>query len=169
MASIKKNFGRVQQWRNEAIATLVAELTELGNKACKYAISQRGYENQKYNLRDSVGSAVYVDGRIVPSTRRYAYSHPSSTGPYLDKGYSGTGEYITGRDAIDRYWAEHQTLPSNRNTVELVVVAGTFYAGVLEARGIQVISAATDFLEEQMGVYKSYRPKLRARADMVNI
>ena len=169
MGSLKKNFGRAQQWRNEAIAKLVADLTELGNKACRHAISKRGYDNQKYNLKDSVGSAVYVDGRIVLSSRRYAYSHPSSTGPYLDKGYSGTGEYITGRDAINRYWDEHPTLPSSSNTVELVVVAGTFYAGILQARGIQVISAVADFLQDEMGVYKSYRPKLKAHADMVDI
>lgn len=170
MAVLKTNFGRLQEWRNEAIAALVAELTDLGQEACLVAIEKknRGYQNQKYNLRDSIGSAVYVDGKLVKSSKRYAYSK-SSRGPYKDKGNKGHGEWKEGRDAIDEYWRDNQTIPNKQGTVELVVVAATFYAGILQDRGIQVISAATDFLEREMRTYKSYKPKLRSLADEVRI
>ncbi len=173
MATRRTNFGRKQQWRNDAIAYLVESLTELGKEACQHAIEERGYNNIKYNLRDSIGSAVYVDGRIVPSSKRYAFTPKSSKGAYKDKGERGQQDggdnWITGREALDRYWDEHPTLPNAKNAVELVVVAGTFYAGILEDRGIQVISAAADYLEDKMDVYKSFRPKLRGHADLVDI
>lgn len=168
MAVLKKNYGRKQQWRNDAIAYIVESLTELGQQACEYAIENKGYENRLYNLRDSVGSAVYVDGHIVPSSKRYAH-RKSSRGTYTDRGEYGTYDEITGREALDRYWDDNPTLPYAKNAIELVVIAATFYAGILEDRGIQVISAAADFLEDEMGEYKSFKPKLRGYADLVGI
>ena len=167
MGVLKRDYGRVQNWRNNAIADLVAQLTKLGQEACKYAVERRGYTHRKKNLRDSIGSAVYVDGKLVESSKRFAFSK-SSTGTYQDRGDGGTGEWIEGRDALNRYWDEHKTLENARNTVELVVVAGVFYSGILEDKGYQVISAATDYLESQMGTYKSYKPKMRAYADQVS-
>lgn len=165
MATLKKNFGRKQQWRNEAIAYLVESLADLGQRACQDAIDAADYTNRKYNLRDSYGSAVYVDGKIVHSSKRYAH-RKSSKGPYIDKGYDGDGvTEITGREALDRYWDNHERLPNARNTVELVVVAATFYAGILESAGYEVLSAAVDTIEDEMEEYKSFRPKLRAHAD----
>lgn len=168
MAQLRKNYGRQQRWREKAIEDIVASLTKLGQEACRYAIEKREYTNRLYNLRDSIGSAVYVDGYIVPSSKRYAHSK-SSRGTYKDKGWDGNGSEITGREALDRYWDEHPTLTYAKNTVELVVIAATFYAGILEAGGIQVISAAADYLEDKMYIYKSYKPKLRGRADHVDI
>ena len=166
MAVLKKNYGRVDSWRNQVIADIVASLTDLGQEACQYAIDMRGYNNRTYNLRDSIGSAVYVDGKIVPSSKRYAF-RKSSKKPYPDKGYGRNGEPIEGREALDRYWDENKTLKNSKNTIELVVVAGTFYSGILEDRGIQVISAAVDYLESNMSAYKTYNPTLRASADMI--
>ncbi len=164
MGNLKRDYGRKQAWRNNAIAQMVENLTELGQKACLYAISQKGYDNQKYNLRDSIGSAVYVDGKIVPSSKRYAF-RKSSKGSYIDRGYNGTGDEETGRSALDAYWEDNKKLKNYKNTVELVVIAGTFYAGILESSDIQVISAATDYLQDKMHTYKSFKPKLRAFAD----
>ena len=168
MAVIKRNYGRKQQWRNDAIAYLVESLTELGQQACKHAIEERGYHNRLYNLRDSIGSAVYVDGKIVPSSLRYAHSK-SSKGTYTDRGDEGAYDEITGREALDRYWAFHPTISNPKNTVELVLIAATFYAGILEDRGVQVISAAGDYLEGEMGEYKSFKPKLSAHADLFDV
>jgi hypothetical protein len=79
--------------------------------------------------------------------------------------------FITGREALDNYWAEHPTLKNTTNAVELVVIAATFYAGILEDRGIQVMSIARNYMESEMQKYqyKSYRPKLRAFSDEVRI
>lgn len=166
MGNLKRDYGRKQAWRNEAIAKMVANLTELGQEACLHAISKKGYDNQKYNLRDSIGSAVYVDGKIVPSSKRYAF-RKSSKAPYIDRGKGGTGGEETGRSALDAYWEDNKKLKNYKNTVELVVIAGTFYAGILESSDIQVISAATDYLQDKMHTYKSFKPKLRAFADEV--
>ena len=163
-----KTYDKRQEWRQKAIQEIVESLTELGQEACRYAIQQREYNNRLYNLRDSIGSAVYVDGKIVPSSKRYAHSK-STRGPYKDKGWGGNGEYITGREALDRYWEENPTLAYSRNTVELVVIAATFYAGILESRGVQVISAAADYLEDEMDTYKGYSPKLRGYAGHIDV
>lgn len=167
MATLKTSFGQKQEWRNKAIAYLVDELTKLGQAACKEAIARKGYKNRKYNLHDSIGSAVYVHGRIVPSSRRYAV-RPMSTGTFKDRGSKGSGMEMTGREALDRYWASHSTIPYT-NAVELVVIAGTFYSGILENRGIQVISAAKKFASSRLAKYKSYNPKVYAKADLVEI
>jgi hypothetical protein len=167
MGVVKKNYGRKQAWRNEAISKMVEDLANLGQRACKYAIERREYENQKYNLHDSIGSAVYVDGEIVPSSKRYADSK-KSTEPYYDRGENATYSMMTGREAIDNYWNEHSRI-STDNTIELVCVAATFYAGILEANGVQVISAVVDYLENEMPKYKSYKPKMKAYSDLVAI
>ena len=78
---------RAQAWRDEAIKEIVDKLTDLGQRACRHAIIHRGYDNRKFNLVDSIGSAVYIDGVLEPSTKRYAYSTEFSTEPYEDKGY----------------------------------------------------------------------------------
>jgi hypothetical protein len=105
-----------------------------------------------------------VDGKIVPSSKRYAF-RKSSKGSYIDRGKDGTGDEETGRSALDAYWEDNKKLKNYKNTVELVVIAGTFYAGILESSDIQVISAATDYLQDKMHTYKSFKPKLRAFAD----
>lgn len=168
MGTLKTNFGRKQKWRNDAIAYLVNELTNLGQEACIQAIQQRGYQNRLGNLHDSIGSAVYVDGKLVPSSRRYAES-PISSAPYKNKGKNGNGEYMNGRQAIDDYWSKHQELPRSKNAVELVVIAATFYAGILEAKGVQVISAAASYVQGKLNIYKSYNPKIRGFADLVSV
>ena len=54
MAKLKKNYGRKQQWREEAIGHIVDSLAELGQEACRHAIEEREYTNRLYNLRDSI-------------------------------------------------------------------------------------------------------------------
>lgn len=154
------SYGRKQQWRNDAIAKLVKDLTQLGEDVIQYVADHpEGYEHQKYNLYDSISSAVYVDGQLDVNTIRYASINERSTEPYLDRGERGSYEMMTGRDAVENYWDTHRKKTRNA-AVELVCVAAVYYSGILEARGVKVISAITDYLENCMGRYKSYSPKL---------
>lgn len=170
MGTLKRNYGFSQKWRNEAVAQLVSTLTDLGQEVCKKAIENKGYTDRLYNLHDSIGSAVYVGGEIVPSSKRYAESK-KSRGEYFDRGDNATYSMMTGRQALDDYWNEHPRLSGNYNSVELVVIAAVFYAGILEDRGIEVMSVAAEYIENEMQKYqyKSYKPKLRAFSDGVSI
>jgi hypothetical protein len=161
----------------ERLEAVVRQATEIGQEACRYALQRAGYYRGSvtnyeptYNIVDAIGSAVYVDGVLRPETKRYAIDTPMSTSPYHDKGWKpprglSTGEYIAGRDALERYWEAHPTLPNKRkNVVEVVCVAATFYSGILESKGVQVISAATDYFAQvaKNPKYKIYQPRLNA-------
>ena len=51
---------------------LIQKLTDDGERLVRRAYETRTFENRTYNLHDSYGSAVYVDGRIIKSSIRYA-------------------------------------------------------------------------------------------------
>lgn len=158
--AVSTSYGRKQQWRNEAIAKLVKDLTDLGEEAIRYVANNPvGYEHQKYNLYDSLSSAVYVDGVLDVNTIRYASDSERSTGLYQDRGRTGSYEMMNGRDAVENYWDTHRK-KARVTAVELVCVAAVFYAGILEASEVRVVSAVTDYLESKMGRYKGYSPRL---------
>lgn len=153
----------------ERLEAIVRQATEIGERACRYALQRAGYYQETvtnyeptYNIIDAIGSAVYVDGVLRPETKRYAVDSEMAKALYKDKGWGGTGEYISGRQALERYWENNKTLSSRKNVVEIVCVAATFYSGILESRGVQVISAAADYLAEvgKNPAYKIYQPRL---------
>ena len=151
---------------------MVQKAAKIGEEACKYAYEHKGYYLNPqsgyiptYNIGDSIGSAVYVDGVLREDTIRYAVNPPVAKDLYLDKGWGGSMSYISGRQALERYWKNNQTLPrSRKNVIEIVCVAATFYSGILEHSKIQVISAAADYLASVASdpQYKDYKPRLNA-------
>lgn len=156
---------------NEELERVVKMATKLGEEACQYAWERRGYYKPEteyeptFNIVDSIGSAVYVDGVLRPETKRYVYDIEISQKPYIDKGWGGTGGPMTGREALERYWQNNQTLPTKgKNVVEIVCIAATFYAGILEKwiNHVQVISAAADYLAsiQQDPRFADYKPRL---------
>ena len=153
----------------ERLEAVIRQATEIGEKACRYALQRAGYYKETvtnyeptYNIIDAIGSAVYVDGVLRPETKRYAVDSEMAKDLYKDKGWGGTGEYISGRQALERNWENNKTLNSRKNVVEIVCVAATFYSGILESRNVQVISAAADYLAEigKNPAYKIYQPRL---------
>lgn len=153
----------------ERLESIIRQATDIGEKACKYALQRAGYYKATvtnyeptYNIIDAIGSAVYVDGVLRPETKRYAVDSEMAKDLYKDKGWKGTGEWISGRQALERYWDNNKTLQGRKNVVEIVCVAATFYSGILESRGVQVISAAADYLAEigKNPAYKIYQPRL---------
>ena len=56
---------------NVFLDKLINDLTWQGEKAIRVAYRRRDFTNRLYNLRDSYGSAVYYNGRLLKHTIRY--------------------------------------------------------------------------------------------------
>ncbi len=173
----------------EARQLLVERLAQLGQDAIDFAFKQgfrskpRNYGNIAYhnwlvskgkgpnsawdditgNLRDSFGSAVYVNGELQRNSIRFANDNP-------------TGERT--RDAIDPRPGREVLLDyfnkihpnRGKNDVTLVCVAAMYYTKFLEAgthRGhykIRVVSSASDYVRRNWeravsGIYQQLRIK----------
>lgn len=173
----------------EARRILVSQLAQLGKDAIDYAFKQgfrskpRRINNEKYrqwliskgkdpnsawddisgNLRDSFGSAVYVNGELQRDTIRFANDNPigGRTRDAIDP--------RPGREVLLDYF--NKIHPNRgKNDVTLVCVAAMYYTKFLEAgthRGaykIRVVSAATDYIKRNWeqavsGIYKQLRIK----------
>lgn len=173
----------------DAQKLLVEKLAQLGKDAIEFAFQQgfrskpRNYGNISYhkwlvskgkdpnnawdditgNLRDSFGSAVYVNGELQRNTIKFANDNP-------------TGERT--RDAIDPRPGREVLLDyfnkihpnRGKNDVTLVCVAAMYYTKFLEAGThgghykIRVISSASDYVRRNWeravsGIYQQLRIK----------
>ena len=173
----------------EARQLLVEKLAQLGQEAINFALKQglkkysRRITDERYrkwlekkgkdpnsawdditgNLRDSFGSAVYVNGELQRNTIKFANENPN-------------GERT--RDAIDPRPGREVLLDyfdkihpnRGKNDVTLICVAAMYYTKFLEAgthRGhykIRVISSAADYVRRNWeravsGIYQQLRIK----------
>lgn len=156
------------QTQNKFQRRLINELAEDGARAIHFAFASRGFVNRSYNLHDSYGSAVFVNGSLYPDTIRYVGSAQARESSSRELGnYSGdrtwpdkqgkrtlTGDtiYVQGREEVYRFFLDYQAKGTMKSGIELVVVAAMFYASILEGgrgtlrRKYQVISGATNVL-----------------------
>lgn len=156
------------QTQNKFLRRIINELAADGEKAIQLAFSTRGFVNRTYNLHDSYGSAVFVNGSLYPETIRYVGSQMASekhgkemgdykggrTWPdkYGNRTYTGDTIYAEGRKEVYRFFLDYQSKGSSKSGVELVIVAAMFYASILEGgrgtlrRKYQVISGATNLM-----------------------
>ena len=102
---------------------LIQKLTDDGEKLVRHAYEMRTFENRTYNLHDSYGSAVYVDGRLIKSSVRYAGSPIAKAGKVYED------ELIEGRFEIDAFF---DWFKPHKKGVDLVVIATMPYADILE-------------------------------------
>ena len=173
----------------EARQLLVEKLAQLGQEAINFALKQglkkysRRITDERYrkwlekkgkdpnsawdditgNLRDSFGSAVYVNGELQRNTIKFANENPN-------------GERT--RDAIDPRPGREVLLDyfdkihpnRGKNDVTLICVAAMYYTKFLESgtpRGhykIRVISSAADYVRRNWeravsGIYQQLRIK----------
>ena len=171
----------------EAQKLLVDKLAQLGKDAIDFAFKQgfrskpRRIEDEKYrkwlvkqgkdpnsawdditgNLRDSFGSAVYVNGELQRNTIKFANDNPigGRTHDAIDP--------RPGREVLLDYF--NKIHPNRgKNDVTLVCVAAMYYTKFLEAgthRGhykIRVISSASDYVRRNWeravsGIYQQLR------------
>lgn len=135
------------KYKGELVQSLVSLLTEDGARAIEYAYVKRGYTNRLYNLHDSYGSAVYVDGVLDKSTLRYLNPEMRKSGRNFGwvwtKGRSmpdfrgerrleGDELEMKGRDEVMDFFEQYK---APKGTICLVVVAAMFYASILEQGG----------------------------------
>ena len=99
----------------------------LKTKACPEIIQlifeQRSWKDDTYNLRDSFGWGVYYKGKQV--AKGYLEAIPKATEGDRKRGLSG-------REQVDAFLNNYK--PRTMKDIELVFVAGMYYAGILEWR-----------------------------------
>ncbi len=138
---------------------IVDNLTLDGEKAIQTAYNRRGFKNRTYNLHDSYGSAVFVDGVLRRRTIRYAGARLADMLDEREIGdYSGErsfpnkvqipmringdnrylhGDTLTakGRDELYRFLIDYEASIKGTKGIQLVIVAAMFYASILEKGG----------------------------------
>lgn len=96
-------------------------------KACPEIIElifeQRTWKDDTYNLRDSFGWGIYQKGKQV--AKGYLEPVPKATEGDKKRG-------LMGREQVDAFLDDYK--PQLYDDIELVFVAGMYYAGILEWR-----------------------------------
>ena len=96
-------------------------------KACPEIIQlifeQRSWKDDTYNLRDSFGWGIYQKGKQV--AKGYLEPVPKATEGDKKRG-------LMGREQVDAFLNGYK--PQTYNDIEVVFVAGMYYAGILEWR-----------------------------------
>lgn len=128
---------------------LVNACASLGYKAGLDAYRNHTYKHRTYALHDSYGSAVYLDGVLVPETIRFinrsrqsrgdhrswrGSKEPETTNPW-DFGY-------TGRDSLKHYFEDNNRI-NKKKGITIVVVAAQWYAMMVEGKGYTVLDPRT--------------------------
>lgn len=135
--------------KQQATELIVARLANDGARILRQCVEQRDYTHRTYNLYDSYGYGVYVNGRLM--RRGFLQSSPQATDPR--KWY---GENVRGRDEILEFLTSGYKPSKN---IELVIAAAMPYAKVLESGGggikhkYKVISMSNDLLRDIAAKY----------------
>lgn len=144
---------------------LVNALAKLGGEATLYAYRKKSYTNRTFNLHDSYGSAVYVNGVLQERTIRYAGGQMSHR-PGILKQTSGTSKkrrsklgqrYYrygkNGREVLHVFFRGNDYYKGHKfgkSGIVLVVVAAMWYAGMLAKKGYRVVGAANEYLNSHL-------------------
>lgn len=111
---------------NKYLSIIANELIKEGYNLIKTAYQNRDYNNRTFNLHDSYGSCVFLNGKEYPNSRRYVGREA-----LVGKRDIG-GNLILGRAEIDDYFNNYKAKPKG---LELVVAVAIFYGEILEKSG----------------------------------
>lgn len=128
-------MARIRSIKDKATKAVVEALTTIGWQVALEAYRQKTYTNRTYNLHDSYGSAVFVNGVLVPDSVKYvnrARSKKANT-----HGHSISGAK-TGRDAFARF-LQQPWIVRKKDGITLVVAAAMWYGEILESKGYVVL------------------------------
>lgn len=129
---------------DKAIKMIVTELDKDAKAVLRDCIRERDYTHRTYNLYDSYGYGIYVQGKLS----KIGYL---SSSPKANKSKYWYGEELHGRVEIDDYLKNDY---SPKGVIDLAVVATMPYAKVLEdggggiSRKYRVISMSFQYLQE---------------------
>lgn len=143
---------------------LVNALAKLGGEAALYAYRKKSFTNRTFNLHDSYGSAVYVNGVLQEETMRYAGGQMSHRPGFLKqtgktpKKRSKLGQRSyrygkNGRDVLHVFFRGNEWYKGHKfgkSGIVLVVVAAMWYAGMLAKKGYRVAGAANEYLNSHL-------------------
>ena len=99
-------------------------LANEGGKLILQAVNSRDYTHRTYNLHDSYGSAVYLNGKLVEKSVMLL-------GSKATKAKSYKGSKLKGSEEIMKYFRSYKP----KSAIELVVAAAMPYGVVLEKGG----------------------------------
>ena len=110
---------------------ILLSLDDIARKAIDYALENKGYNNQTFNLHDSFGYAIFVNGQLYKD----AIMQPMKAKVEDDRGGYG-------RDKGYEFLVEY----TPKSKYEVVIVAGEFYAATLEVMySLDVLTGAYQF------------------------
>ena len=144
-------------------AAVAEELIAEGQRLVDKAGAEGSYNNRLNNLRQSIGSCLFIDGKEYQGPSQFAKefksnlarfeAHGWDTTPVRREGYSRRfyqnaapslgprkfpdGEEMDGDDAINKFFNEYE---APKGVWQLVVAAAMFYGAAVESKGYQVVS-----------------------------
>lgn len=168
-----------EQIKDALTRDLVNACATLGYKAAMDAYRNHTYQHRTYALHDSYGSAVYLDGRLVPETIRYVNRARQKKGDV--RGWRGSSDpegmrgknFDTGRKALQAYLENPPRMSRRKKGITILVVAAQWYAMILEGKGYTVLDPRTvassitynfdSYITPILDKYgmKTFAPKLR--------
>ena len=99
-------------------------LADEGGKLILQAVNSRDYTHRTYNLHDSYGSAVYLNGKLVEKSVMLLGSNATKAKSYK-------GSKLNGSEEIMKYFRSYKP----KSAIELLVAAAMPYGVVLEKGG----------------------------------
>ena len=129
--------------KDKATRAIVETLTTIGWEVAMEAYRRKTYTNRTFNLHDSYGSAVFVDGKLIPDSIKFierAYAtRPKRHGHNLVN-RSGKNKYeaMTGRESLKRFF-DQAWIVRKSDHITLVVAASMWYGDIVESKGYVVL------------------------------
>ncbi len=148
---------------NQEMKNALADLGQLTVEDAVNRPESQSFINHTGNLRSSIGYGVYRDGKKVAGGGFQPTEAPESNGHLgqwygrreLTKAYKGTSENASVKEIASDF-----TYNGARFT--LVVVAGMFYAGYVEAKPTKDVLAQAQLKQEA-----AIKPRLRAATQRI--
>lgn len=155
-----------EQIKDKATKALVEALTTIGWEVALEAYRRKTYTNRTYNLHDSYGSAVYLDGKLIPDSIKYierAYATNVSRAGHnlINKSGDRKGKPMSGRESLKRFF-EQAWVVRNKDRITLVVAASMWYGEMVESKGYVVLDE--EFVKSAVSHRLGYRlPQIIAK------
>lgn len=146
MASYIKIGGEIKNRIQGRIAEILSKIGyQVALEAYKKARFS-GWQHDTYNLHDSYGSAVYINGVFVEGSMKYvnrARSRKNKNRTFR----VGRALMGTGREALEHFF-RHAWVVRKSDTITVIVAAAMWYGEYLEDKGFEVLDS--EFVKKEI-------------------
>ena len=128
---------KLNEKREQLIKFLNVRLMQLAEEAVVYSKDNKGYQDRTANLKNSISSALYLDGEIVTSK---IGAIPKAE------------EAVGGQDAVEealQNYAQQEGVVAPKG-YSLIIVAGMNYGKYVEDKGYNVLHLTKYYLRSEM-------------------